>query len=449
MRVATVNALKAAGIDEIYYAPIRAAGGAADAPARLFPEKKVSLAGKGAVKIALNIQYRDSFNGIYLKNLIEGFFISVCCFTSWNDRFAGGKLDGVDILSYDELVAKYKKGELDGVVFSQKDYPQSNQAAKQSLKEKGVGRIYTAPARLFHTFSLSVGDLERIFAPDGSPYQIGLIDISTTDCCNLNCQGCEYFCGLRNQDTEAMFTSYGFDAFRRDMEAMRRLLGDEVYQFSFVGGEPLLNPLLGDFIVFLRALYPYMDINIITNGLLIPGLSAELLQTIRENNIWLRISSYPPTLKKERAIRDRLNSAGIFHDFSPPIEYFVGRMSLRGENDPRTMFHHCHSKYCYTVRNGELAHCANVLKLDFFNAYFDQRLSVSAEDKIGLGNEALNKREVLRFLRNPSPFCRYCNTQARSVYRWTPASQPQSIEYWLASSAKEQGAGAAKKGSEL
>lgn len=60
-----------------------------------------------------------------------------------------------------------------------------------------------------------------------------------------------------------------------------------------------------------RNLYPEADIEIVTNGLLIPNLDEKVLLSIRENDVFLSISPYIPTLKIKKKLRKYLTGTKL------------------------------------------------------------------------------------------------------------------------------------------
>ena len=66
---------------------------------------------------------------------------------------------------------------------------------------------------------------------------------------------------------------------------------------SLLGGEPFESSDICKYIVETRRILPNTMIQIVTNGLLIPTLSKDILDAIRENDIVVSISEYKPTHK--------------------------------------------------------------------------------------------------------------------------------------------------------
>ena len=142
------------------------------------------------------------------------------------------------------------------------------------------------------------------------------VESEIAEYCNLNCKGCSDFCNLCTQKRY-----YALEEFKKDYERLAQLFS-EVKKIRLMGGEPLLNPRLTDYVIVCREIFPDADIRIVTNGLLIPRLSDIQLKTIKENHVKFDISNYPPTRKILPAIKRKLGTFGVNYDIGFPMHYF-------------------------------------------------------------------------------------------------------------------------------
>jgi hypothetical protein len=431
VRIAMINEFKTAGVHRIFVASCDESG---MSPKPFGLPEKTAYKAKKVLRIAINVQHAESRNGTYLRRLIEDSFdnVFVSCFTSWNDGFAGKRLDGLGILPYSGLPGLFAEGGLDGVLFSQKDNPLNNQNARDLLRKREWGgmQLFMTDGNIFHKPVPERDDIERIFG-DYTHDQIGKVDVMTTDRCNLNCQGCILFCSLFDGRTKQVFWKYDSETFRSDLDNLHRLLGDKISKISFLGGEPFLHPLLGDFVAYAREVYPHMDIFIVTNGLLLPKADARLLEIIRDCSVWIAVSSYPPTRAIKTQIEEALNAYGIYYQFGSDVNVFLGRLNPSGGYEPRRMYDLCWDKYCYMIRNGKLAGCPFIMLTDRFNIYFDEALSFCPEGAVDLCDTDISEEDVLRRLRTPNELCRFCNRKEHEWYPWTTVSDKADIRYWL------------------
>jgi len=432
VRIAMINSLRANDIQNIYIALDDLENGIHLMP--FSTREKYIHAEKDVFKIAIFISNPNSFNGIYLRGLIEENCgnVVVNCFFSDNISLAGKQLSGLEIVALEEILDLYRKHEIDGIVFNQKNKGLTNQNLIKYLRERKVNKIYMAKGKIFGKPVVRFEDIEELFQVYQSQYQVGFVNICTTDYCNLNCSGCNHFCSLLNERTKELFIQYDMETFKADTEALHRLLGDEINCLWLIGGEPFLHPLIGDFIQYARMLYPEMDLRIVTNGLLLPKLSQELLKIIRDNRILIWLTPYKPTKMIKDKIHNVLDSNGIFYYFVDNDNVnFYGKLNLNGDVDPGKSFDCCWDKYCHSLRNGKLAYCQYAFMIDKFNVYFNQSIPLSIKNSIDLRDKNLTRESVLQYLQTPSEICGYCDSMIANR-GWHIVSGKADINDWLA-----------------
>lgn len=92
--------------------------------------------------------------------------------------------------------------------------------------------------------------------------------------CNLSCVGCTNFCDYRHHG----FPDWG--NVEQDLYGWSKVIEPEV--FALMGGEPLLNPHLKQWICGVRKIFPNSFILLITNGVLL-NKKAEIVKTMIEH----------------------------------------------------------------------------------------------------------------------------------------------------------------------
>jgi MoaA/NifB/PqqE/SkfB family radical SAM enzyme len=87
-------------------------------------------------------------------------------------------------------------------------------------------------------------------------------------------------------------------------------------------------------------------------------------------------------------------------------------LDINGKQDSRTSWKNCMIAWgpCVTLRDGKIYPCLVLGHHRFINEYFDQHLEETAKDYIDI-NKAQCWEEVLKFLKGPFDFCRYCDTR--------------------------------------
>ena len=84
-------------------------------------------------------------------------------------------------------------------------------------------------------------------------------------------------------------------------------------------------------------------------------------------------------------------------------------LDLSGNQDKYISYKECYmgNGFCNMVKNGKLYPCTLVPNFETFNAYYNQNLQVCEKDYIDIF-KAKSAEEIMDFLTNPIPACRYC-----------------------------------------
>lgn len=234
------------------------------------------------------------------------------------------------------------------------------------------------------------------------------VETEITEFCNLNCKGC---CDYSNIAREKTF--YELDEFTRDFRRLAELFSG-VDKIRLMGGEPLLNPRLTEYVQTAREIFPHADLRIVTNGLLIPKLSDEALRVIRENDCLFDISNYPPTRKAFPGIKKRLEETGVGYDLGFPMNYFVRSIREHPLDDPGPAFRNCIFTHCHMLGHGKLAPCSYAYCIGRLNREYG--LSFPENDYIDLYAD-VSGEEIIRRFNRPHEFCKCCG-RGFVPYRW-------------------------------
>lgn len=120
---------------------------------------------------------------------------------------------------------------------------------------------------------------------EGKVY-INRVDISVTNRCTLNCEGCNmlmsYYCNPQDRK---------FDEIKRDLDTFFEWV-DTVEDMNLLGGEPLLYPELVEVLQYIQNNYrdKIVDIYMFTNGMC--NLSEELLDISHKMDVIYDVSDY-------------------------------------------------------------------------------------------------------------------------------------------------------------
>lgn len=236
---------------------------------------------------------------------------------------------------------------------------------------------------------------------------IPILHLHLADHCNLNCRGCDNFSPLAPE------TFTNIDTFEKDCARIAELAQGRVEEIQLLGGEPLLHPDIKRFMEITRTYFPTNTINIVTNGTLLKKQSDEFWESCRKNNIQIIVTKYPVNVDYQN-IKQLAKEKGITFSFYGNTETVDKTMQclpldLAGKQNAKDSFLRCaRANRCISLDNGKIYTCSLIPYVKYFNKYYNKQLEVSSKDYIDIYS-AKSLNEILHFVSQPMPFCRYCN----------------------------------------
>ena len=252
------------------------------------------------------------------------------------------------------------------------------------------------------------------------------LEMMITNVCNLRCQGCTTFSDLDHQGYKTWAVA------REELLPWTQRI--DIQAFGFMGGEPLINPDVENWLMGVRELLPSAQIRFITNGILLERHwhVVDLLRSL--GNSVLKISYHIKDDRIDSAI-DRVFSsrewseireydidrwvddAGMRFQIARPTRFlktFQGNYDdMRPhDNAPSEAFDVCVQKRCPLLHQGLLYKCGTagltpgILERhgnpnrDLWASYLDQGLPIDCDDT-----------DLKRFIENfgkPHRICRQC-----------------------------------------
>lgn len=302
----------------------------------------------------------------------------------------------------------------------------------------------------FRNFFFISEERKQVISHKMTPYpkERFRFEVNLADHCNLNCQCCDHFSPL------AKPAFLDFEQYERDVRRLAELSEHKMERATLLGGEPLLNDRLIDYIRVTREAYPQAHIAVFTNGLLLDkwGKERGLWEVVNEYDVEFNVTVYPidvdfdpvkealeqhhiPYSEQGVSLHYNKNRKALVHFLYDvnPFEHDRVKWSTRHPFDLNGMqepfqFANCyHFNECITLRNGHLYTCPIIPYSSFFNEYFHQNLETSLEDSVDIYSVKSYEELVERLTRRP-PFCRYCKVQCRCRIKWKQSEH--SIEEW-------------------
>ncbi len=194
-------------------------------------------------------------------------------------------------------------------------------------------------------------------------------------------------------------------------------MAGHIHRIILLGGEPLLNKDLLEYVRIARTCMLDTDVFIATNGTLLSKMDERFWTVLKENKTGLMVTKYPVKLDYD-ALRKKAEEKGVVWEYLGSSE--GGRslwhfpLDLSGGQDTMESFLHCaNANACHTLERGRLYTCSIAPNIEAFNKFFGKHIPLMENDGIDI-YKAESAEEILKFLARPINFCRYCNVKKRT-----------------------------------
>ena len=247
--------------------------------------------------------------------------------------------------------------------------------------------------------------------------RLEFLELHIVDTCNLNCKGCTSFSNI------SQYANF-VDA---------RLLGIRLQKISnlftierirILGGEPLLHPDIVNILKTVRQAFPYSNIELVTNGILLTKMADDFFETCRHNKITIYVSSYP-VLKNKSELVKTFSSFSVNYEFSPMIFTFTANLNPEGNSDKEATFKNCRYAPYRTIKNDNIYICPICAYIDKYNEYFNKKIPVGK----GINIYTNLRKQIFDYLRNPEETCRYCTNVTRYM-DWQHSTKPEESDWY-------------------
>ena len=324
-------------------------------------------------------------------------------------------------INFDELKALYETGEIVAVIIP-KEYYITYNAIMQQLIKCGINLNDIYNSTRMNTIPDEILENDPgLIVPFLSDSYLSYLEYHVADHCNLNCKYCTHYSPLVQ---EPVFTD--LEKFKLDLQLLKERI-DDIGVIRILGGEPLLNPQLSEFITYTRRLYPKAVITVVTNGLLIDRIDHNLIETMQRELAFFHISYYPPLEKKIGLIKQFLGENKIPFTISPKIEKF-NKTQILTESADEDFFYSCFQATCTCLHDGKLSPCYAPFTTKYFNRAFGKELPEN--EGIDLRQSADMPLEDLKCsLLYPLERCKYCIEG--KLYDWEVIGKNSKLEDWI------------------
>lgn len=251
-------------------------------------------------------------------------------------------------------------------------------------------------------------------------------EVHIVEHCNLNCKYCFHFSPIAKEEFLLL------DEYESDIKRLSDLFNGVMHKITLLGGEPLLHPKINEFIKITREKFPEGEINILTNGILLPTISDDFWINCNKYNIEVLYTKYPIKLDigkiesqaqkfnvKIQAFNMEDDTKKLIHE---PIDVNGGQPAVKN-------FYDCYrSNLCITLKHGKLYTCLKAAHMHLFNDYFDENIKIDKSNGIDI-YEAESGQKILEYLTKPIPMCAYCDRKnIKTGFEWG-ISNKEKIEW--------------------
>ena len=254
------------------------------------------------------------------------------------------------------------------------------------------------------------------------------IEFHVADHCNLNCKGCVHFSPLVKGKKFA-----DFDMVKRDLLQLKKLVC-YIDKIHILGGEPFLNEELDKYIDLVRDVYPFSEISVVTNGLLVMKMNERTEKAFKRNRATIAISSYLPVLGKIDEIIAYVKEKGIDVRCSETIYEFAYTFDCQGGHAGGAQKIHC---TCPNLYEGHLAVCPPIAYLKYYNEYFGQKLD-EQDGLIDIYDDDLTYDKLIEELHKVRCICDKClfiSKEDAVPMKWEQSMQRSISDYvWMGKS---------------
>ncbi len=245
-----------------------------------------------------------------------------------------------------------------------------------------------------YKYMAEITDLSR---KEGSVILPRLV-VELTTVCTLKCEGCNNLMPLYEKPGPSVL-----DEVLSDIDKIATTV-DRIIILELIGGEPFCYPYLGDVLKHILDKGYADEIEITTNGTLIP--KDELIPILKDKRICVRISKYEKSYNADKLVR-LFQDSQIRHVVMEDLVWTdPGKASEH--LDPQDLlierYYKCpSSKMCKTLHHGKLFPCARAASL------YDLGIGKENIEYVDLYSSDL-KKKIHSFLRIPySNACNYCS----------------------------------------
>ena len=249
------------------------------------------------------------------------------------------------------------------------------------------------------------------------------LDIHVVDHCNLNCKSCAHFSSVSKENNIDI----------NDLESYYRILKPKFNKFfnsiHLLGGEPLLHPKISDILSLTRNYFPDIEIQLVSNGILLQGMNEDFYAILQKEDITLQITRYPINIDYQK-IKEKCNTYNIKYNISDPIKFFIHHyLDPNGKQNPIESRKKCKwGGKCIQLKNSKIYPCAQAAHSHILNETFNLNFLDDKNNYIHI-SQLDSLTDFIKFINEPIPFCHYCDLKQEHYIDW--ALSEKKMDEWI------------------
>lgn len=244
------------------------------------------------------------------------------------------------------------------------------------------------------------------------------VETHLTNHCNLNCAHCTHYAPL----ADPWFKD--INEYVKEIAQLAYVARNTLQEIRLLGGEPLLHPQVADFVYITRQAFPFVRLEVVTNGILLPQMPESFFNVINECNASIYLSDYGLSENIKSTLENKVNHYRI----GEKDHFIKPGLDLHG-SDKADNFKQCFDAFesvCYNLRDGYLYHCPTEAYYDIFAKYFN----ITDYPKEGLNIFEATAEDIKKYINAPSEFCKYCRLENKPRIQFHLSKKKASE--WLA-----------------
>lgn len=330
------------------------------------------------------------------------------------------KYNKIYFINYEEL--NIKNNELENSILI---LPSSLNEKKKELIitslnfDKNKVHIYDIN-KLNYMYNSKINNADNIITRYIDYYWIDKIQIPIAIHCNLKCNRCYHFSNLQVKEK-----FFDLEKYKKDINNINKL-GFKIFEFRFLGGEPLLCDDILDYIEYTKQIYPYSNMKIITNGILLLSKPEGFFKELSRLNIVISISLYPPMMKKISEVESRLIKNGVSYEIFRLGDRFNKILNEKESSDFEYVARECEK--CIIIYNGVISRCAPSIFINIFNNKFQYDYPETNKKITSFKSRKL----VLEYINRPVELCKYCSGDSNQIsFKWEQTTKDISPDDYI------------------